>query len=185
MRLIAGRTGQEYNQRKGRKGAFWEDRYHATAIETDEYLARCVLYIDLNMVRAGVVAHPGQWAESGYQEVQKPPKRYRIIDLLALLELLGFEDLEPHQRARANWVDAALEPGVEGRDGIWTEGLAVGSEKFVEGIKQALGMRGRYREVSEGGDAYRLRKPPVAYGGHFGHETGLLSAENGVFWEQL
>jgi REP element-mobilizing transposase RayT len=32
MQLIAGRTGQEYNQRKRRKGAFWEDRYHATAI---------------------------------------------------------------------------------------------------------------------------------------------------------
>jgi hypothetical protein len=27
--LIAGRTGQEFNQRKSRKGAYWEDRYHA------------------------------------------------------------------------------------------------------------------------------------------------------------
>jgi Transposase IS200 like len=32
MQLIAGHSGQEYNQRKGRRGAFWEDRYHATAI---------------------------------------------------------------------------------------------------------------------------------------------------------
>ena len=32
MQLIAGRTAQEYNQRKDRQGAFWEDRYHATAI---------------------------------------------------------------------------------------------------------------------------------------------------------
>jgi REP-associated tyrosine transposase len=30
--LIAGRTAQEYNRRKLRKGAFWEDRYHSTAI---------------------------------------------------------------------------------------------------------------------------------------------------------
>jgi len=28
IKLIAGRTAQEYNQRKKRKGAFWEDRYH-------------------------------------------------------------------------------------------------------------------------------------------------------------
>jgi len=28
MQLVAGRTGQEYNRRKKRKGAFWEDRYH-------------------------------------------------------------------------------------------------------------------------------------------------------------
>ena len=33
MQLVAGRTGLEYNQRKRRKGAFWEDRYHAVAIE--------------------------------------------------------------------------------------------------------------------------------------------------------
>jgi putative transposase len=26
---------------KGVRGAFWEDRYHATAIEIDEYLHRC------------------------------------------------------------------------------------------------------------------------------------------------
>jgi|SRR5688572_7514959 len=49
MQLIAGRMGQEYNQRKERQGAFWEDRYHATAIEGDEHLHRCVVYIDLNM----------------------------------------------------------------------------------------------------------------------------------------
>ena len=55
MQLIAGRTAQEYNQRKDRQGAFWEDRYHATAIEADEHLHRCLIYIDLNMVRAGVV----------------------------------------------------------------------------------------------------------------------------------
>jgi len=49
MQLIAGRTAQEYNQRKRRKGAYWEDRYHATAVDTDEYLARCMVYIDLDM----------------------------------------------------------------------------------------------------------------------------------------
>ena len=32
IQLIAGKTGQEYNRRKNRKGAFWEDRYHATAV---------------------------------------------------------------------------------------------------------------------------------------------------------
>jgi putative transposase len=30
MQLIAGRSGQEYNRRKGRKGAFWEDRTGAS-----------------------------------------------------------------------------------------------------------------------------------------------------------
>ena len=54
MQLVAGRTGQEYNKRKDRKGAYWEDRYHATAVESGDHLARCMVYIDTNMVRAGV-----------------------------------------------------------------------------------------------------------------------------------
>jgi hypothetical protein len=43
--LIAGRTGREYNQRKGRHGAFWEDRYHATAIAAGEHLHRRLILI--------------------------------------------------------------------------------------------------------------------------------------------
>ena len=61
MQLIVGRTAQEYNQRKNRPGAFWEDRHHATAIEADEHLHRCLVSIDVNMVRAGVVNHRAQW----------------------------------------------------------------------------------------------------------------------------
>jgi putative transposase len=79
LQLIAGRTAQEYNIRKKRKGAFWEDRYHATAVQTDEHLAKCLVYIDLNMVRAGVVQHPSAYGISGYNEIQTPPKRYSIV----------------------------------------------------------------------------------------------------------
>jgi putative transposase len=60
LQLIAGRTAQEYNLRNQRKGAFWEDCYHAKAIESDEHFLRCLVYIDMNMVRAGVVKHSAE-----------------------------------------------------------------------------------------------------------------------------
>ena len=43
MQLVAGRTGQEYNRRKNRSGAYWEDRYHAIAVESGDHLARCLV----------------------------------------------------------------------------------------------------------------------------------------------
>src|SRR6056297_1182340 len=92
MQLIAGRTGREYNIRKNRKGAFWEDRYHATAIKTDDHLIKCLVYIDLNMVRAEVVRHPSEWAYGGYAEIQAPKQRYSIIDQCALANLLGLQE---------------------------------------------------------------------------------------------
>ena len=72
MKLVAGRTGQKYNQRKNRRGAFWEDRYHATAVESGDHLAQCLVYIDMNMERAGVANHPSKWSFSGYNEIQDP-----------------------------------------------------------------------------------------------------------------
>jgi len=79
IKLVAGRTGQEYNLRKKRKGAFWEDRYHATAIESEEHLFKCLTYIDLNMVRNGVVSHPSEWSFCGYNEIQNPRKKNVFI----------------------------------------------------------------------------------------------------------
>jgi putative transposase len=98
LQLIAGRTAQEYNQCKQRKGAFGEDRYHATAIASDEHFLRCLVYIDMNIVRAGVVKHPAEWAHGDYREIQQPPKRYRIIDTQVLMELGGFNDIATMQQ---------------------------------------------------------------------------------------
>ena len=70
LQLVAAKTVQEFNRRKKRKGAFWEDRYHATAIETGEQFLRCRVYIDLNMARNGVVQHPSAWRHGGYIQIQ-------------------------------------------------------------------------------------------------------------------
>ena len=73
MPLIAGRAAQEYNQRRGRKGTFWEGCCRATAVDSEMYLACCGVYMDLNMVGAGVVSHLADWP--CYCEYQSPLKR--------------------------------------------------------------------------------------------------------------
>ena len=101
MQLVAGRTGQEYNQRKERKGAYWEDCYHATAIESGDHLARCMVYIDTNMVRAGVVSHPSRWSFCGYNEIQEPRRKNRLIDYEMLQRLIGsrtYDELRSNHR---------------------------------------------------------------------------------------
>jgi putative transposase len=108
LQLIAGRAAQEYNQRKRRKGAFWESRYHATAIASDEHFLRCLVYIDMNMVRAGVVQHPDEWADGGYREIQQPPKRYRIINIPTLIELGGFNYIATMQQQLRQWLNEEL-----------------------------------------------------------------------------
>lgn len=168
MQLLTGRTAQEYNQRKGRKGAYWEDRYHATAVDTEAYLVRCLVYIDLNMVRAGAVSHPGHWADSGYCELMMPPKRYAIIDFRELQHLLGLTTLAQLQETRARSVAGALTSGRREREAAWSESLAVGREAFVEYVQARLGVRATHRDVVASGEAYSLRESAVTYRVNYG-----------------
>jgi len=147
LQLIAGRVAQEYNQRKGRKGAFWEDRYHATAIGTDEHLAQCILYIDMNMVRAGVVDHPAGWQESGFAHLVSTKQRYQILDHGRALTLLGFDTIDEMISARSAWITSALEKRLSERDPRWTEGVAAGSQGFVSQIKEHLGALRKHRKI--------------------------------------
>lgn len=139
MQLIAGRVAQEYNQRKRRRGAFWEDRYSATAVETDEHLIRCLVYIDLNMVRAGVVAHPSQWRTSGFNEIQSPPERYRVIDTAVLASLTGLTQGAALRSQHRAWVEHELKRDCLYRQGCWTECDAVGSERYREEFMRRKG----------------------------------------------
>jgi putative transposase len=99
------------------------------------------VYIDLNMARAGVVNHPGEWKESGFREIQKPPRRYSIIDLQSLVELCGFAARAEFQTAHRQWVEQGLENGLAVRDDSWSEAIAVGSQSFVEKVKGELGSK--------------------------------------------
>lgn len=181
MQLIAGRTAQEYNQRKGRKGAFWEDRYHATAVDTEGYLARCLAYIDMNMVRAGIVSHPVHWPTSGYREIMARPKRYTIIDMQALTELLGLSSTQHLQQVRTQWVEAALSAAHLRREGAWSDSLAVGSYAFVEGIQEALGVGARHRVIDRDSAIYRLGETKAVYCVDSDVEISGLSDESAVY----
>ena len=134
------------------------------------------------MVRAGVVNHPERWKESGFKEIQKPSKRYAIIDLQSLRELSGFADLRDFQRAHRQWVEQGLENGLAVCDDHWSESIAVGTLDFIEKIKTELGMKAMHRDFEPAGKAYALREPSEAYAGGFASENEALSSENTVPW---
>jgi putative transposase len=166
MQLIEGRTAQRFNRRKARAGAFWGDRYHATAVEAGEHLARCLVYIDLNMVRAGAVEHPVLWEVGGFHEIQCPPARYRIVDRVALADVLGVRLLDLAETHR-EWIELAMRRRQQLREPHWSEAVAVGGLQFVERVQNALAGRGRYRQIEGATDVYVLREPAGAYGRGF------------------
>jgi len=177
LQLIEGRTAQEFNQRKKRKGAFWEDRYHATAVETDEHLAKCIVYIDLNMVRAGVVNHPAEYKLSGYHEIQKPPKRYRIIDNKVLMSFLSLTNQKYLQQEHQQWVETELLTDQIKRS-FWSNSIAVGSKEYIEKIKQQLGNRAKTRAVVSKAEVSVLKEPSAPYNALFAGKKSTLRPAN-------
>lgn len=149
IQLVASRTAIEFNQRKNRSGSFWDDNYHATAIENEQHLHRCMVYIDLNMVRAGVVRHPSEWPFCGYNELMNKPQRYRLINTEIILELVGTDKLITFKKFYSECVEHTLFSGPLNRESRWTESIAVGSEAFVSKVKKQLGYRARYRKIHQ------------------------------------
>lgn len=68
--LLLQAVGRSYvrffNKRQGRTGTLWEGRYRSTLIQAERYLLTCMAYIDLNPVRAGLVANPADYAWCSY-----------------------------------------------------------------------------------------------------------------------
>jgi len=58
MQAVGRSYVQVFNKVHGRTGTLWEGRYRSTLIQTDRYLLACMVYIDLNPVRAHRVAQP-------------------------------------------------------------------------------------------------------------------------------
>jgi len=183
MQLIASRCAQTYNRRKQRKGAYWEDRYHATAIENNEHMIRCLVYIDLNMVRAGVVQHPSQWLFGGYTEIQNPPVRKRIIDIERLMKLCGADETEEFQKAHCDWVESKINNNDLSREAKWSESVAVGDLVYVEYVQEQLKLVARGRESIPIGDAYQLKERVAAYNTHLTPQKPQLSLENSYYWD--
>ena len=162
MHLVSGRTAQEYNYKRKRKGAFWEDRYHATAVESDHHLIRCMVYIDMNMVRAGAVRHPGAWPYCGYQEFIGIKQKYTLINKVRIIRIMQMDEKDFQELYLAQ-VEDYLKAKRFQRESCWTESIAVGNKDFVEAIKQNLGVKARGRCVAKKSRYFELREAGTSY----------------------
>jgi putative transposase len=66
MQWTASRYTIAFNDQHARSGTLWEGRFFSSAITSERYLMVCQLYIELNPVRAGMVATPAEFGWSSY-----------------------------------------------------------------------------------------------------------------------
>ena len=99
LQSVGRRYVQYFNWRHGRSGTLWEGRFRSCLVSTDDYLLACCRYIELNPVRAGIVAHPRDYRWSSYRFHGEGTKD-ALLDVDPCYLGLGDSDLQREQSYR-------------------------------------------------------------------------------------
>ena len=135
MQAVGRSYVRGFNERHGRTGTLWEGRYRSSLIETDRYMLACMTYIDLNPVRAGMVAEPAAYPWSSHRHYigQQFDK---LVSPHALVWSLGNTPFAREDAYRA-LVEAGLRPADQAAltRSVLT-GWALGSAGFLQSLEQ-------------------------------------------------
>jgi putative transposase len=124
-----------FNRGRGRVGHLWQGRFRSTIVERDAYFLRCMTYVDLNPVRAGLVATPAEYPWSGHAALRAEDGGR--LDLHPLYLALG-ADAASRYRAYLGLVAEDA-----GREAVpLAARYFIGSRRFVGRMAKKFGLAG-------------------------------------------
>ena len=144
MQAVGRRYVRYFNDSQQRSGTLWEGRYRSTLIQTDRYLLACMAYIDLNPVRAGLVAQAADypWTSHGHYIGRQMDKMVTPHPLVWALGNTPFA----REAAYAELVQAGINPVQQSALTQATlSGWALGEPDFVADLQKRT-----QRRVSKG-----------------------------------
>jgi putative transposase len=153
MRQINGEYTQAFNRRHAVTGHVFQGRFHAVVVDRDAYLLEVCRYVELNPVRAGLVATVDAWPWSSYRaHIGMARGPWWLATATLHSHLLGREAMNQDDRRQARELYAnAVAAGLDADP--WKlhlrQEIYLGEEAFVADT--------RARATAE-----RLRSPDIA-----------------------
>ena len=159
MQMLGRYYVQYYNYTYRRTGTLWEGRYKATLIDFEAYLLTCMRYIELNPVRADMVAHPSEYPWSSYRrnalgqpnEIVTPQLEY---------QRLGKTDEERQSAYRQLFKHHITETSMNEIRNATNKAWVLGNDRFKQRIQKQL--ERRVEPNAKGGDRksenYRINR---------------------------
>lgn len=140
MKALGQRYVQYVNRVYGRSGTLWEGRFRSCLVDSERYFLVCQLYIELNPVRAGMVACPDDHRWSSYA-CNAGRSTDPCVDPHPAYLALGNTVAARGEAYRA-LVAEGLNENTLGAIREATNGnFALGNEQFGQEIAEALGRR--------------------------------------------
>lgn len=154
MQAVGRRYVQYFNRRHGRTGTLWEGRYRSTVLQADKYLLPCMVYLDLNPVRARLVANAADYPWSSHAH-WRGVRNDRLLTPHALYWALGNTPF-----AREAAYAALVQTGIGSLEqtaltASALSGWALGDTDFIEGLQKqtprrvTAGQAGRPKRVKK------------------------------------
>lgn len=142
LQSIGRRYVQYFNHTYQRSGTLWEGRYRATVVDSERYLLTLMRYIELNPVRAGMVAVPQDYPWSSYRRNamgRGGPNGGWLVPHEQYTRL-GLDDASRRKAYRGLFAAAIDQADLTAIRDCTHKGWALGGDRFREEI-EALGQR--------------------------------------------
>ena len=158
---LFARLGRLYvpyiNKTYGRSGALWQGRYRASLVDSDNYLFACSRYIELNPVRAALVAAPGEYQWSSYA-AHAHGAPHPLHTPHAVYEALGDNAQQCQRVYREMFSESLTQESIAAIRDALNRNHVLGSKRFQCQVEKMLdrrlgtGRRGRPRKSSSTSD---------------------------------
>ena len=154
MVSLGRRYVQYINKSYQRTGTLWDGRYKSSLVQAQDYLLLCHRYIELNPVRAAMVADPACYRWSSYR-ANGLGQTDSLLTPHAIYETLGHTAQLRCEAYRALFSSALDEEAITDVRLATQQGQPLGNGRFLDTIQRMTGQR---REAKPRG---RPRKEPM------------------------
>jgi len=113
------RFSRWYNRRHNGYGHVWADRFKSVILQSNRALIACMVYVDLNSVRAGIVDRPEQYKYCGLHHMVQGGRLSSWLDIDAINNVLrGWgEEIFNSRAVVKRYLGMVYSEGLEKKDG--------------------------------------------------------------------
>ena len=146
MRKLGQKYVQHFNRVHKRTGTLWEGRFRSFIVDSETYFLRCHRYIEMNPVRAGMVARPAEYGWSSYR-ANAQGEASSLLEAHPALIALGRDPATRRSEYRRLFKEEASAMELEQIRSASRSGFALGSKQFIAEVEHASGRRARPARV--------------------------------------
>ncbi len=140
MQTLGRHYVRYFNYTYKRTGTLWEGRFKSCIVDEENYLLVCQRYIELNPVRAGMAALPGDYVWSSYQAngLGKPMKLWTPHRVFCELGATTDQRATAYCELFRGQLDASLLHQIRQAT---NQSMALGSDRFKQEVERMSGRR--------------------------------------------